>query len=39
MSLITKKQRRYEAMKKTLLIGLAVFISMAFVTTVFAPGV
>jgi hypothetical protein len=33
---ITKKQGRYEIMKKALLAGLAVFISIAFVTTVFA---
>jgi hypothetical protein len=36
MNLITKKQRRNEAMKKALLVGLAIFISMAFVATVFA---
>ena len=36
MSLIIKKPRRYEIMKKVLLVGLAVFISMAFVTMAFA---
>jgi hypothetical protein len=36
MNSITKKRRRYEVMKKALLVGFAVFISMAFVTVVFA---
>jgi hypothetical protein len=32
----TKKLRRYEIMKKALLVGLAIFVSIAFVTTGFA---